>query len=90
MNAAGLNLSRRKFMLVSAVGVAVPLLTDLSGLVPNAKAVEEATPAKRDSDEHTNPKCRGCQVCTIFYSNCLTLNNRLCWCEAAKIDQSVV
>jgi hypothetical protein len=88
MNSAGSSLSRRQFMLLSAAGVAVSLLTDLLGLVPKAKGSEEAKPARKDNADRADPKCRGCQVCTIFYSNCLTLNNRLCWCETAKIDQS--
>ncbi len=88
MNSAGSNLSRRKFMLLSAAGVTVPLLTDLSGLVPKAKGSEEAKPAGKHNEGYTDPRCSGCRVCTIFYSNCLTLNNRLCWCETAKIDGS--
>lgn len=72
-------------MLVSAAGVvAAPLLTNLSDLAPEAKAAEEVKPAKRDDAGEDNPKCKGCQMCTIFYSNCLALNNRVCWCDPAR------
>jgi hypothetical protein len=83
MTSEGLNLTRRRFMLVSAAVVATPLLPNLLVLVPEAKAAEEPKAAKKDNADYTNPKCSGCQMCTIFYSNCLAINNRLCWCEAA-------
>jgi hypothetical protein len=83
MTSANQDLTRREFMLVSAAAVAAPLLTDLSGLVPEAKAVEEAKADKKGNIDHIDPKCNGCQVCTIFFSNCLILNNRRCWCEPA-------
>jgi len=88
MTTAGLNLTRRKFMLASAVVVAAPLLTNLSGLVPDADAAEEAKAANIDKTGYTNSKCKGCQMCTIFYSNCLTLNNRVCWCEPARAESA--
>jgi hypothetical protein len=76
-------------MIVSAAAVTAPLLPNLLVPVPEAKPVEEIkTPKKVDTD-YSNPKCEGCQVCTIFFSDCLTLNNRVCWCESARSDQSV-
>jgi hypothetical protein len=84
MTSESLNWSRRKFMLVSAAGVvAAPLLTNLSDLVPEGKAAEEVKATEKENTDYDNPRCRGCQMCTIFYSNCLTLNNRVCWCEPA-------
>jgi hypothetical protein len=83
MTFENLKLTRRRFMLVSAAGVAAPLLTSLADLAPEAGAAEEPKAAKEDNADYSNPECNGCQVCTIFYSNCLAVNNRLCWCEAA-------
>ena len=90
MPSESLNWTRRKFILLSAVGVAAPLLTNLSGLVPESKANKEAKAAKKGHTDYVNPKCKGCQVCTIFFSVCLTLNHQLCWCEPARFDRSVV
>jgi hypothetical protein len=90
MTSDGLIWTRRKFMLISAMGVAAPLLTNLSDLAPEAKAAEEPKPAKKDNADYTDPKCKGCQVCTIFFSNCLAVNNRLCWCEPARSERSEV
>jgi hypothetical protein len=85
MTSGSSNWTRRKFMLVSAAGVvAAPLLTNLSDLAPEAKAAEEVKRAKRNDAGEDNPKCKGCQMCTIFYSNCLALNNRVCWCDPAR------
>jgi hypothetical protein len=85
MTSESLKWTRRKFIFVSAAGVAaVPLLTDLSGLLPEAEAAEVVKTGKKENTGYDNPKCKGCQMCTIFYSNCLTLNNRVCWCETAK------
>ena len=89
MTTDGLNFTRRKFMLISAVAVAAPMLTDLSGLVPEAKPAEEAKEAKKDNIDYDDAKCKGCQVCTIFFSNCLLLNNRVCWCESSVSGQSM-
>lgn len=88
--------SRRKFMVASAVGVgAPPLLAELSNLVPEARAVvvSEADPPgvpnpAAEHNRHDRSKCRGCQVCKIMYSNCMTLNNRVCWCETAAGETS--
>jgi len=69
-------------MLVSAAGVAVaPLLTNLP---PDAKTAEEVKAGKKEHTDCDKPKCKGCQVCTILFSNCLILNNRVCWCEQAR------
>jgi hypothetical protein len=85
MSSGSSNWTRRKFMFVSAAGVvATPLLTNLSDMVPEARAAKEVNPAKKENAGYDNPKCKGCQMCTIFYSNCLTLNNRVCWCELAR------
>jgi hypothetical protein len=85
MTSGSLNWTRRKFILVSAAGVAVaPLLTNLSGPVPGAKAAEEPKTVKKENIDWDDLKCRGCQMCTIFYSNCLAVNNRVCWCEPAR------
>ena len=89
MTSAGLNLTRRRFMLVSAAGVAAPLLINLSVLVPEAKAAEEAKADKKYNTDYTNPKCKGCRMCTIFFSNCLAVNDRVCWCEPARSGRSV-
>ena len=90
MTSGSLNWTRRKFILISAAGVAVaPLLTNLPDLVPEAKAAEEPKIAKKENIDCDNPKCRGCQMCTIFFSNCLAVNNRVCWCEPARSDRSV-
>lgn len=77
-------LTRRKFILIGSVAVAAPLLIDLSNLGPKAKA------AKENDIDYIYPDCNGCQVCTIFFSNCRALNNRVCWCEPAGSDRSVV
>jgi hypothetical protein len=72
-------------MLVSAAGVAgAPLLTNLPHLTPDAKAAAEVKAANKENADCDNPKCKGCQVCTILFSNCLFLNNRVCWCEQAR------
>ena len=70
-------------MFISAAGVAAaPLLTRLPDLVPVAVATEMPKPAV----DHGNIKCRGCQLCTIFYSNCLALNDRVCWRDASPAE----
>jgi anaerobic selenocysteine-containing dehydrogenase len=91
--------SRRKFMVASAVGVgASPLVAQLSNLVPETKALPGAgasvapkagTPAvQKPAGGHDRSKCRGCQVCKIMYSNCMALNNRICWCETPAEEAS--
>jgi hypothetical protein len=80
------NWTRRKFMLASAAGIAVaPLWANLSEPDPEAKADEQAKAGNKEDAVYDNPQCERCQVCTIFYSNCLALNNRICWREPAKM-----
>lgn len=88
MTTAGLNFTRRKFLLISAAVVAAPMLTDLSGLFAEAKPAEEAKESQKDNIDYDDAKCKGCQLCTIFFSNCLLLNNRVCWRESAGSDRS--
>ena len=77
-----LNWTRRKFMLVSASGVMVaPLLINPPHLITEAKTDQEVKTAKKENPDYRNHKCQGCNVCSIFYSNCNALNNRGCWCE---------
>jgi hypothetical protein len=74
--------TRRRFMIISAAGiVALPLLGNLTDPMPEANASEGQDAVRETDGVNNNPKCKGCQVCTIFYSNCLVLNNRVCWCE---------
>ena len=84
MTSTSLYWTRRKFMLVSSMAVAAPMLTNLSDLVPEAKAAEEVKTAKKENTIYDDTKCEGCQVCRIFFSNCRELNNRVCWCEPAE------
>lgn len=60
MKEPGLNLTRRKFMLVSSAAMASPLLSNLSGAVPEAKA------AQTGPIYFINRECIGCQVCRTF------------------------
>jgi hypothetical protein len=81
--------SRRKFMIAGAVGVgAQPLLAELSNLVPEARAAvvpEAVAPsASKPAAGFDRSKCAGCQVCKIMYSNCMTLNKRVCWLENSE------
>ena len=88
--------SRRKFMIAGAVGVgAPPLLAELSNMLPEAradvvpKAIASSVPepaAEHNRDDRA--KCRGCQVCKIMYSNCMTLNDRHCWLEISEARTS--
>ena len=71
-------------MLLCVSGVAAPFLPDLSGPAYRAEAANKTNEANRNNTEYTNPNCKGCQICTIFYSNSLALNNRHCWCETAR------
>ena len=60
MDKPSLNLTRRKFMLVSSAAVATPLLLNLSGMVPEAKG------AVQGKIYFINSTCIGCQVCKTF------------------------
>jgi hypothetical protein len=75
------NLTRREFVIVGAAAVSVPLIWNLSVLAPKVKAAEAPAPARAEEMEFDDSRCRGCQVCTIFFSVCPTVNNRVCWCE---------
>jgi hypothetical protein len=86
MSEPSLNLTRRELISVSSAAIASTLLLNLAGKKPEAKAAETKEAAKNDIN-YANPKCKGCQVCKIYYSNCLALNNRLCWCEPAESDR---
>ena len=55
-----LNLTRRKFILVSSAAVASPLFLNLSGMVPEAKT------AQKGKIYYINRTCIGCQVCRMF------------------------
>lgn len=88
MTEKSLNLTRRDFMLASAAAVSVPVLTNLSGLVPKAGADEVAKAAIKNDLEPLNPNCRNCQVCAIFFSNCHSLNGHHCWCNSVRFDRS--
>lgn len=81
MTDESLNLTRRDFIFVSAAAVSAPVLTNLTGLVSDAEAVEVEKMAEKDDAGHIHPDCSGCQVCTIFFSNCHALNGRHCWCN---------
>lgn len=85
MTSGNINWTRRKFILISAAGVvAAPVLAKLPDLALETKAAEEVKTTRQKNPVYDNPKCKGCQMCTIFYSNCLTLNNRVCWCEPVR------
>ena len=82
------NMTRRKFILLSSVALAAPLLTDLTYLIPESEAAINTKPDQKSNEDDINPKCDGCQVCTIFFSVCLTVNNRVCWCDVKGNDRS--
>jgi hypothetical protein len=85
MDSGKSNWTRRKFMLVGAAGVAAaPLFVKLYEMTAQAKTVQDEKTVKREDSIYDNPKCKGCQMCTILYSNCLALNNRVCWCETRE------
>lgn len=68
-------------MIVGAAAVSAPLFGNLPVLVSEAEAVEAVAPVRNVTVEFDDSRCRGCQVCTIFFSVCPTVNNRVCWCE---------
>jgi ferredoxin len=59
MSETTLDLSRRRFMLVSSAAIASPFLMDMAGLVPDAKAEEKKL------TYFINNSCIGCHFC--FY-----------------------
>jgi hypothetical protein len=84
MREPSLSITRRRLVFVTSSAIASTLLLNPAGQKPEAMAAE--TKGAGDNTNSENPKCRGCQVCTIFFSNCLAVNNRLCWCEPARSD----
>ena len=64
MTETSLNLTRRKFMLVSSVAVATPLLLNLMDPVEEAKAA--AKKANKDKIYYITNKCIGCHACKVF------------------------
>jgi uncharacterized Fe-S center protein len=60
MSEHNLDLSRRKFMLVSSAAVATPSLLNLSGMVPESKA------ATKGKVYFINRTCIGCYCCKLF------------------------
>lgn len=66
--------SRRKFMILSSAAITSPLLLDMLGPFPEAKAEEKK---KSGKIYFINRGCVGCQVCKTFcpqqairYGNC--------------------
>ena len=59
MSEISLNLSRRKFLLVSSAAIASPFVLNLAGLVPDAKGAEKKVTYFISDD------CIGCHFC--FY-----------------------
>jgi hypothetical protein len=86
MTSGSLILTKREFILMSAAGIAAPLLTNHSALASEPRVTEDAKAANKSHADYQDPKCNGCQVCRIFFSNCLAVNNRLCWCDPAGSD----
>ena len=64
MTETSLNLTRRKFMLVSSAAVATPLLLNLMDPVEEAKAA--AKKANKDKIYYITNKCIGCHACKVF------------------------
>lgn len=84
MASASFNWTRRRFVIVGAAGVvAAPLLATLPNLIPKAEAVGTTEPSEKANPDFDHSKCKGCQACTILFSNCLELNNCICWYETA-------
>jgi len=84
---SNLSLTRRKLIFVTPSLIASTLLLNSAGKESEAMVVE--TKQTGNNIDSTNPECKGCQVCRIYYSNCLALNNRLCWCQPVGPDLSV-
>lgn len=60
MSEKDLNLTRRKFMMVSSAAVTAPLLLNLPGMVP------EANGAISGNIYYVTRDCVGCQTCRLF------------------------
>jgi len=65
MDKPSLNLTRRKFMLVSSAAIASPLLLNLTDTVPDAQGAETKG-ALTGKIYFINSTCIGCQVCRTF------------------------
>ena len=65
MAETGLNLGRRKFMLVSSAAIATPLLLNLANPVSDAKGAETKGAAK-GKVYFINRTCIGCYCCKLF------------------------
>lgn len=57
MSETSLNLSRRKFMLVSSAAIAAPFVMNITGMVPDAKGAEEKVTYIIEAT------CVGCHYC---------------------------
>jgi Fe-S-cluster-containing hydrogenase component 2 len=70
MKEKDLNLTRRKFMLVSSAAIASPILLDVASLMAAAKAAEpkatETKAAKGTKIYFIGHGCIGCQACRTF------------------------
>jgi len=70
MTETSLNLTRRKFMLVSSAAIASPLLLDVAGSMAAAKTSEPKTTEQKAATTgklyFINHTCIGCQVCRMF------------------------
>ena len=60
MTEKGLNLTRRKFMLVSSAAIAAPFVIDIAGSATTAKAA-----VGTQKTYYIGHDCMGCQVCRL-------------------------
>jgi ferredoxin len=60
MSEAGLNLTRRKFMMVSSAAIAAPLFLNLPGMAPEARG------SLSGKIYYVTNECVGCQTCRLF------------------------
>jgi len=87
MTLEGFHLTRRKFMLLTAATLTTPLLLEQPGFRLKQGSQGVVMAAEKHNADFDIPGCKGCRVCMIFYSNCLAVNNRLCWCEYADVEK---
>jgi hypothetical protein len=81
MDSEKMTVTRRDFIFASAIVVSSPMFPYLPMFsAGEAKAAEVAAAVAEKPFDHDHSKCNGCQVCTILYSDCLAVNNRVCWC----------
>jgi hypothetical protein len=76
--------TRRDFIIASALVVSLPVIPSLPVLTTGEAEAVEIAAVKESPFDHDHLKCNGCQVCTILYSDCLKVNNRVCWCSINK------